>query len=208
MRSNLIYEHFVDIFGTNISSVINVSGWEDSDKAGRKYFEYFKNVRLKKYDISNVGGYRGEINQNQICIDLDDHSFTAKSSYDLVFCHTVLEHVFDIFNATRILCDLSNRFVFCVVPHVQESHSTRDFGDFWRFNKDGIEQLFTKHGISARVTLYAQRNGSSSYLCMIGSKSASDQVMFDKIFGNSEEPKFVKNGFRFYMARLWQKLKR
>ncbi|MDB2411949.1 hypothetical protein N9W31_00695 [Litoricolaceae bacterium] len=206
--SNLIFERFIDVFGTNISTVVNISGWEDSDKDGRRYFDYFKQIKLKKYDISNVGGYRGAVSQNQLCIDLDDRSFLAEPFYDLVFCHTVLEHVFDLFNAVRILSDLSSRFVFCVVPHVQQSHSTEDFGDYWRFNKEGIERLFLNQGITSWVSLYAERNGSSSYLCFIGSKCDQDQASFDKIFSSNDEPKFVKNGLLFYATRLWRKLRK
>lgn len=206
-RSNLIYQHFVDVFGTEIRRVINVSGWNDQDKNGRTYQSYFKSVQLTSYDVSNKGGYRGNIADNQLLINLEDRKFSPTKTYDLVFCHTVLEHVFDVFNAARILCELTDRFVFCVVPHVQEIHGTKDFGDYWRFNPDGIQTLFLNNEIKASTTLFAHARGSSSYLCLIGSKDPDDQDRLDQVFFKNREPKFVSNNFLYVLNSVCKKLK-
>jgi hypothetical protein len=49
-----------------------------------------------------------------------------------VLNHTTLEHVFDVHQALRVICALSDA-VIVVVPFMQHLHGPED-GDFWRLS--------------------------------------------------------------------------
>ncbi len=70
---------------------INVSGWDDRDKEGGYYREYFPN--LSSYAISNYSGERGtQGTSGEIFIDLEAPLPPDLSRrYGLVFNHTTLE---------------------------------------------------------------------------------------------------------------------
>lgn len=125
--------------------VINVSGWRDEDKRGGHYRDYFANAR--SYSISNYGGYMGEADDTAWTIDLEGEiPDELKGRFDVVFNHTTLEHVFDVFTATRNLCALSSDVVIVVVPFIQEQHTSQDFSDYWRFTPLGIKAMFAANG--------------------------------------------------------------
>ena len=50
--------------------VINVSGWKDEDKEGKRYKDYFSNAL--EYSISNIEGYMGLSGlDNELYLDLE-----------------------------------------------------------------------------------------------------------------------------------------
>ena len=53
-----------------------------------------------------------------------------ENQFDVVFNHTTLEHIFDIFTAFQNLCRLTKDILIIVVPFLQEQHE--NFGDYWR----------------------------------------------------------------------------
>ena len=73
-------------------SVVNISGWNDSDKEGNKYRDYFSNA--SEYSITNyiddaergAQGFEGEIKLN-LEEELPENLF---KQYDVAFTHTVL----------------------------------------------------------------------------------------------------------------------
>jgi hypothetical protein len=128
--------------------VINVSGWRDEDKEGGRYRDYFTNAR--SYSITNYGeGYRGAAAADELVVNLEaDLPAALTARADVVFNHTTLEHVFDVFKATANLCAMTRDIAMVVVPAVQEEHATESFGDYWRFTSGGLRRLFEVNGLS------------------------------------------------------------
>jgi hypothetical protein len=146
--------------------VVNVSAWKDEDKEGGHYRDYFS--RASSYVTSNYGGYRGSSDGQDIELDLESPlppQFHA--AFDVVYNHTTLEHVFDVFTAVRNLCALSRDLVIVVVPFVQKVHTSESFSDYWRFTAPGISRLLESNGL--QVVLLASSIGSASsiyHLCV------------------------------------------
>ena len=151
-------------------TIINISGWKDNDKNGKRYNDYFN--KSSKYYISNVGGYRGECGfENEMFLDLEK-KLPEKliEQFDVVFNHTVLEHIFNIQQAFDNLCNLSNDIIITVVPFVQEQHSTDDFGDYWRFTPQGIIENFKIRGFEMLYISTTPYQNTSKYIFSISSK--------------------------------------
>lgn len=127
-------------------AVVNVSAWQDRDKQGGCYRDYFPGAT--EYWLTNwhsdARGFQGDI-PNELFLDLEQPlKPELKGSFDVVFNHTTLEHVFDIFLAFHNLCALSRDVVLLVVPFLQEQHG--DYGDYWRFTPQALERLFAREG--------------------------------------------------------------
>lgn len=128
-------------------SVINVSGWEDKDKQGGCYADYFPNKST--YTVSNIGGVKGVSNRTgEILIDLErDIDPSLEQQFDVVFNHTTLEHVFDIGCAFNVLCGLSRDIVILVVPFMQIEHwAVGSYGDYHRFTEFGVRRHIEERG--------------------------------------------------------------
>ena len=131
--------------------VINVSGWQDADKHGRRYADYFPH--RTDYVISNIGGARGGSTTpgpGEVFIDLARPIDEAlRGTFDAVFNHTVLEHVFEIHRAVENLCALSRDLVIVVVPFQQMVHyDAGSYLDYWRVSPFAMEKLFAAHGFT------------------------------------------------------------
>ena len=151
-------------------SIANVSGWMDADKEGKKYKDYF--TRASEYWITNykpeARGFQGN-QTNEIYLDLAAPlEQELKGRFDVVFNHTVLEHVFKIETAFTNLCSMSKDVVVIVVPFLQEQHGA--YGDYWRFTPQAVEKLFSENGLT---TLYMNFNDSANasiYLFAVGAR--------------------------------------
>ena len=92
--------------------VVNVSAWQDKDKQGNSYKSYFKNSN--NYWITNfkseARGFQGNL-ENEYYLDLVDPKAQIDRTFDVVFNHTVLEHIFEVQAAFKNLCNLSNDIV-------------------------------------------------------------------------------------------------
>jgi len=141
--SNHELSRFAHIFS---GRAINVGGWTDKDKQGRHYMDYFDKVQ--EYFVSNVKGDKGLSGvENEIFFDLEKPiEEKLKKQFDVVFCHTVLEHVYREKQALDNLCLLSKDIVILVVPFLQEQHITGSYGDYWRFTPMGIVERFKQRG--------------------------------------------------------------
>ncbi|MBI9074187.1 MAG: hypothetical protein JEZ02_02165 [Desulfatibacillum sp.] len=152
--SNRELKKFAHLFE---GDVINVSGWEDQDKEGGQYADYFTNK--KTYTISNVGeGARGTSGDHgEVVLDLEAAlPESYKGSYDTVFNHTTLEHVYDVNTAVKNLCDLSRDMVVLVVPFLQMVHwEPGSYGDYWRFTPFALAKLLENNGLHV---LYMSHN--------------------------------------------------
>jgi hypothetical protein len=172
--SNSELKKFCKIFK---GDVCNVSAWNDIDKEGSTYKEYFSNA--KSYSITNYGKEsargtaRENFYENEIILDLTDEIRNDLiEKFDLVFNHTTLEHIFECQIAFSNLCKLTKDIVIVVVPFLQETHG--DYGDFWRFTPQCLDKMFRKNGME---TIYINSNDQgrdSIYVFAIGSKKPSD----------------------------------
>ena len=122
------------------SSVVNVSGWRDGDKEGNRYQHYF--TRAIEYTVTGFPGDAvkgsGEDDKNNATVDLDLSQPAPSAlvrSFDVVFNHTVLEHVEDPRFAFRQLAALTRDVLIVVVPWRQQLHFIEgNFGDFYRIS--------------------------------------------------------------------------
>ena len=163
--SNRVLRKYAALFH---GEVANVSGWKDSDKAGGFYKDYF--INATKYYITNHGTHaENSGNEEQISLDLEKPLPTELSGrFDVVFNHTVLEHVFNIAVAFKDLCELAREAVILVVPFVQVQHSTNSYSDFWRFTPLSIEKLFKRNNYTLVISEHNNHFNAATYLLCIG----------------------------------------
>jgi len=153
--------------------VVNVSAWMDDDKEGGKYCDYFSNAT--KYYTTNYGGYRGKGEEQSILLDLEAKLRPElESRFDVVFNHTTLEHVFDVFTAVKNLCLMSRDVVIVVVPAVQREHGSEGFADYWRFTSEGLTTLFRRNGMKVNLLISTPYKNSAIYHFIFASKGIND----------------------------------
>jgi len=150
--------------------IVNISGKNDEDKEGFFYKNYFPNSA--SYSITNFAEKKELIGKGSIFLDLESKSLNNVliGKFDVVFCHTVLEHTFDVFTSFRNLCLLSRDILIIVIPYIQQLHGI-GYYDYWRFTPYTIKKLFE---INHYNLLYCSSNGSdnsSIYLFCIGAKN-------------------------------------
>lgn len=152
-------------------SVINVSGWDDEDGEGRKYISYFPTA--KTYWVSNIEGQKGLSGSidYKIRINLEEKIVGSHyRSWDLVFCHTTLEHIFHVETAFKNLCNLSKSMVVLVVPYSAPWHEVNaDWGDYWRFTPLSIKRLFEANGFG--ITHISVSPGGIKYIFAVAGRS-------------------------------------
>ncbi len=166
--SNRELKKFAPLFR---GKIINVSAWKDQDKEGRRYKDYFKNA--SEYWISNYysefRGFQGNL-EKEIFLDLAvPLPVELENQFDVVFNHTTLEHIFDIFTAFRNLCRLTKDILIIVVPFLQEQHE--NFGDYWRFTPTALRELMHRNNLEMIYINFNDADNTSIYLFAIGSKS-------------------------------------
>ena len=197
-------------------NIINVSGWKDSDKVSSFYKNYFTNCT--NYFISNWSyserGQENKLSKNEYLIDLEsDLKKELLGKFDVVFNHTTLEHIFDIYKSFRNLCELSNDVVIIVVPFLQEQHTTSDFKDYWRFTPQTIKKLFEKNNFKLAYINANDQNNSSIYVFAIGCKENSKNLNWIKKMNDNKldvlddyiiGKKIIKNNL---IKKLYLKLK-
>ncbi len=135
--------------------IINVSGGLDQDKQNDYYKNYFP--LSSEYFISNYQKTKSGI-ENEIILDLEDESIDKEliNKFDIVFTHTVLEHVYKTDNAINNLCKLSKDLIISIVPFMQPFH--HEFGkysDYWRFSPHTLVKKFKEQGFE---TIYLSWN--------------------------------------------------
>ncbi len=129
-------------------SVINVSAWQDEDKEGGRYVDYFTSA--SGYSISNYTGDCGATGRaDEVILDLSrDLPDGLRRGFDVVFNHTTLEHIYDVRKAFSNLCDMSRDVVIVVVPFMQPSHITSSYEDYWRFTPQALRKMFAEQGLT------------------------------------------------------------
>ena len=162
--------------------IANISGWKDLDKEGKSYKDYF--INSSSYCISNylseARGFQGNI-ENEFFLNLeDDLDKKLLNKFDVVFNHTVLEHIFNVHKAFENLCLLSKDIVIVVVPFLQEQHA--DYGDYWRFTPLTLKNLFKENNKEMIYLNYNDIPNESIYLFAVGS---SKKENWSELINNS-----------------------
>jgi hypothetical protein len=152
--------------------IINVSGGTDQDKEGGYYRDYFCNS--KSYEISNHSSHYGIGEILDLVDPLEPHSPMIER-YDVVFNHTVLEHIYEFEIAIANLCKLTRDIVITVVPFLQSYHEEQDlYRDYWRFSPYALAQKFLENGLE---TIYLDWNNDpfgNLYLFHISTKHSDN----------------------------------
>lgn len=159
------------IAGFFTGNIVNVSAWDDRDKEGGYYKNYFKNK--KDYYYTNYYGKRGISNlKNEFFCDLSkDLPYELENKFDVVFNHTTLEHIFDVRKAFLNICKMSKDIVIIVVPFCQIQHETEDWKDYWRFTPSVMRELFRENKLTIIYESANNHINSAIYLFCIGSKN-------------------------------------
>lgn len=164
--SNRELARFAPMFG---GDVVNVSGWKDIDKEGRRYRDYFSNAA--SYSITN---YRAEARgfqdaEGEIFLDLEQPLPPGlEGRFDVVFNHTTLEHVYALHTAFGNLCRMSRDAVILVVPFIQQFHA--DYGDYWRLSPMAVKRLFEDNGYTLLYLSFNSHRNASVYVFAIASR--------------------------------------
>jgi hypothetical protein len=165
--------------------VINISGWRDEDGEGGRYQDYFPNATA--YAVSNVGGQgkgfgtAAAAGYTEIELDLlQKLPVGLAGTYDVVFNHTTLEHIFDLQAAFKHICELSTDIVIIVVPVMQQIHHTKDFGDYWRPTTMAIAKLFLENGFEPLVIKCNEQPFAPIYCFAIATKNPEKYKDFAK----------------------------
>ena len=152
--------------------IINVSGWQDKDKEGGKYRDYFSNS--KNYYISNYSDDKGRgvsgSSKTDLFIDLEekiDPVFVDK--FDVVFHHTILEHVSDPVSVFRNLSLMTKDILISVVPFKQKLHFEKgSYGDYFRFSPMAMRKLYEDNGFKILYESFSPPPFIDIYLFYIG----------------------------------------
>jgi hypothetical protein len=151
-------------------SVVNVSAWDDRDKEGGHYRDYFTQAR--DYCCTNYPGYRGlQGRADEQALDLTgDLPAGLRRRFDVAFNHTTLEHIFDVRRAFANLCELSTDVVIVVVPFAQVQHDTEDWKDYWRFTPGCLRKLYEDNGLSVIYEAESPFKRSAIYLLSVAAR--------------------------------------
>jgi hypothetical protein len=153
-----------------IGRVVNVSAWEDRDKGGSFYKNYFFNAR--DYSITNYPGPRGVSNlPGEIRLDLTAPlPDQLRGAFDVVYNHSTLEHIYEVKEAFANLCAMSRDVVILVVPFIYHTHGEPGLGDFWRFTPEVLRILFHENGFETLYESAPPAGSREMYVFSIASK--------------------------------------
>jgi hypothetical protein len=165
--SNQELKKFTYLFGGDI---VNISGWEDKDKEGGYYQDYFPKAR--SYKITNYTPNHSSHHKNEIHLDLTKKlPKNLENKFDVVLSHTNLEHIFDIFAAFGNQCKMSRDIVIVVVPFIQLLHENDEYKDYWRFTPSALRELYWINGFHTIYESYNNDGSPVTYLLFVGSRS-------------------------------------
>ena len=161
--------HEISLIAPFVSgNVVNVSAWNDEDKEGRRYRDYFS--AAASYETTNFEGWRGEGSPADHAVDLQNPAPDCLvGRYDLVFNHTTLEHIFDIHQAFRTMASMSCDAMLIIVPFMQHLHGIED-GDFWRPSPYAMRRMHRDAGFTVIREAAGPKKAKVRYLSYFSSK--------------------------------------
>ena len=147
--------------------VVNVSGWRDEDKEGAHYADYF--TQKTSYAITNYKSEARGLQGDEQFLDLEAPlPASLAGKFDVVFNHTVLEHVYEFQAAFSNLCAMSRDLVIVVLPWLQPYHG--DYGDYWRFSPLATRKMFEANGLTPLRIAFNEDAFASVYVFAVGSR--------------------------------------
>ena len=151
--------------------VVNVSAWDDRDKEGGKYKDYFSKASGNYY--TNYTGTQGNQQQeNEYFVDLtNDLPKELYQRFDVVFNHTTLEHIFDIRKAFANICSMTKDVAIVVVPFSQVQHETESYKDYWRFTPSCMQEMFRENGLEVIYEAESKYKKTAIYLLFVASRN-------------------------------------
>ena len=175
--------------------VINISAGDDQDKDGKRYKDYFINAR--SYSTSNycVENQHGGDYIFDLSTSLKNHD-PFERKFDVVFSHTVLEHVDDIETAVENLCHLSVDVIITVVPFIQSFHGRRgEYADYWRFSPLCLSSLFGKHGFESVSIAWSDDPIGNIYILHVSSCNLENWIgkVESSFVDRAEGPGYFRN---------------
>jgi hypothetical protein len=168
--NNLLRQYLKSLGG----DIINVSGWMDCDREGGRYADYYGTVR--SYTISNIGGHRGmptakDPTKSWLFLNLEAPlPCEFQQKYDAVFCHTVLEHVFETKLALTNIATLSRDIVILVVPFSQSVHYSESYSNYVRLSPYYLDRFFREEGFSTLMCDANDEPFTTVYVTFIASR--------------------------------------
>jgi hypothetical protein len=167
MWSNDVLRQIAPVFSGEIA---NVSGWDDRDKEGKTYRDYFSGHA--GYSLTNYPGHCGYAGRlGEIELDLtDDLPDSLSQRFDVVFNHTTFEHIFEIRKAFANFCEMTRDAAIVVVPFSQVQHESDSWGDYWRFTPTCLRKLFAENGLEIVYESESRDRSGAVYLLFVGSR--------------------------------------
>lgn len=162
--------------------VINVSGWQDLDKEGGAYRDYWPNPEI--YHVSNYESdtARGANVHSDLVIDLAAPLPAQYAGfYEVAFNHTVLEHVEDPVFAFEQIAKLTTGIIVTIVPFKQKLHFEDGmYGDYYRFTPFSMRRLHAQNGFTLLYESYTPQPSLDVYLLYVGARDARCHPHFPK----------------------------
>jgi len=151
--------------------VVNVSAWDDRDKEGGHYENYFSKASSYHYtNYSGVRGYQGH--KNEYFLDLTSElPQQLYQRFDVVLNHTTLEHIYDVKRGFKNLCDMTRDIVIIVVPFSQVQHETESYQDYWRFTPSCLREMFSENGMQVVYEAESTATNAAVYLLAVGTRN-------------------------------------
>jgi len=151
--------------------IVNVSAWDDRDKEGGHYKDYF--TQATHYYYTNTAGVRGYQNQpDEFILDLTtDLPSELHRRFEVVLNHTTLEHIFEITRAFANLCAMTKDIAIIVVPFSQVQHETESYGDYWRLTPSCIRRMLRENGLETVYEAESHHRNAAIYLLLVGSRN-------------------------------------
>lgn len=148
--------------------VVNISGWEDKDKDGGFYKDYF--TKATSYTITNYSQHMEDKN-DEIPLDLEkDLDPKLESKFDVVFNHTILEHIFESRKAYANMAKMTRDIIITVVPFIQQQHEMEGFNDYWRYTPTCLRYLAEENGLSIIYENYRRDPYEITYIISVASR--------------------------------------
>ncbi|WKZ30858.1 MAG: hypothetical protein QY318_03345 [Candidatus Dojkabacteria bacterium] len=167
--SNQELRRFSHLFGGDI---VNISGWEDKDKDGDYYRNYFP--KASSYTITNYSQHMPD-RDDEITLDLEQNLNTSlKNRFDTVFNHTILEHIYQVKKAYKNMAMMSRDVVITVVPFIQQQHEQETFRDYWRFTPTALRYLARDNGLEIIYENYRRDPYEITYIISVASKKPDE----------------------------------
>lgn len=164
--SNLELKKLAPLFNGDI---VNVSGWEDKDKDGGYYKDYF--VNATSYFITNFSQHMPD-KANEIELDLEkDLPSDLVENFDVVFNHTILEHIFEVKKAYRNMAAMTKDIIITIVPFIQQQHEHETFKDYWRFTPLALKRLANENNMEVIYENYRREPHEITYVISVASKN-------------------------------------